>query len=161
MVLPPRKLLCSSPPPRLKICRNALDQLREVACSCSSEVAGFALGRVENGTLKVSVLVYGCNVASNPKIRFTIDPTSTYRAVSLAEAKNYAIVAVFHTHPGGIAFVSPFDIEGMRLWPTVWLIIGCHGYGAWILCNDLNPVEIEVASYSCNVLMPDCSICRS
>lgn len=44
--------------------------------------------------------------------RFTLDPAEQFRAIQDAEARGWAIVGLFHSHPAGEPIPSRADLEG-------------------------------------------------
>ncbi len=156
-MLPAANVLCGA---KLRICRHLLQLLRRLACTCPYEVAGFLLGRVSGSTLEASVAVLGCNVSEDPERSFLVDGRTLYRVVLMSERGGLHVVAVFHTHPAGAPFLSGADLRGMEAWPTVWLVVGCGGVGAWAPCGPgVAWVELEPVLQGCELVESGCSPC--
>lgn len=88
-----------------------------------NEICGFILGDDS-----LSIIFPVENKAENPRIEFYMDPHGILAAHRLAENLGLEVKAIYHTHPKGSPEPSGKDLEGMKLWPMPWLIIGRHGY---------------------------------
>ena len=159
MSIPPRSLLCGAE--RVVVCRGLILLLKELARSCFREVAGFGLGSVDGGGVRVDMVIVGCNEADNPHARFRVDAQTLYNVVRVSEETGRDVVLVFHTHPGGRAFLSPWDLQGIEAWPVAWMVAGSDGVRAWLPCGEgVREVRVEPVDVECRVAYPThCSPC--
>ena len=156
MVVVERSAACSIR--SLRLCSGFSRLLRRFAERCRREVAGFLLGRVEEGMAVVESVVVGCNVAEAPAAEFVVDAQSTYEAVKVAESSGLSIIGVFHTHVGCPAGLSEKDRAGMDAWPVVWLVAGADGLKAYSPCRS---VDVVIGEYECTVRLPlGCRLCE-
>ncbi len=88
-----------------------------------NEICGFILG--DNS---YSIIFPVENKAENPSTEFYMNPHGILAAHRLAENLGLEVKAIYHTHPKGSPEPSGKDLEGMKLWPMPWLIIGRHSY---------------------------------
>ncbi|MEM4576043.1 MAG: M67 family metallopeptidase [Candidatus Nezhaarchaeales archaeon] len=86
------------------------------------EVCGFLLGVVEDEGFKVVKLYKAKNISPTSQIRFEVDPRSVYEAHRYAEEVGLEVIGIYHSHPGP-PIPSAIDLESMKSWPVVWLII--------------------------------------
>ena len=96
--------------------------------SAGSESVGYLLGLKENA----SALIMARNVRGS-SLEFEADPRDTYIAHIVADNLGLDVIALFHTHPGGLPRPSLVDLDGMKLWPLPWIIASPEGIGAYIL----------------------------
>jgi proteasome lid subunit RPN8/RPN11 len=106
---------------RLLIDEEALKRLCSEAAGSRVEVCGLLLGRVVEGCAVVEALEPLENIAASPS-SFKAKPEDVYRAYVKAEGLSLEIVGIYHSHPAPPK-PSGADVEGMRLWPVVWLIV--------------------------------------
>jgi proteasome lid subunit RPN8/RPN11 len=93
------------------------------------ETLGLVLGRNSEATALVAVR----NIARNPRMEFLGDPRAIVVAHKVAENMGLDVISIYHTHPNGKPFPSNRDVEGMRLWPFIWVIASPEGVRAWLL----------------------------
>ncbi|MGC9112841.1 Mov34/MPN/PAD-1 family protein [Acidilobus sp.] len=103
-----------------------------------SEETGLCLG-VGN---RVLALEPAENVLRSPT-EFLANPLDIVAGYAVAENLGVEVVALYHTHPGGLPVPSEKDVEGMRLWPLPWIIASRGGLRAWVLNNNA-PEEIAI-----------------
>lgn len=120
----------------MAVCRVELGVLCRHAGLAASigghERVGYLLGVEEGGSTIVYALVHARNVRSS-RVEFEADPRDTLTAHMVAENLGLEVVGVFHTHPCGRPAPSVADLEGMKLWPLVWVISTTSGLGAFRL----------------------------
>lgn len=79
-----------------------------LACSYkATEVCGLITNTYE--------LVYVDNVHPEPELNFAMDPDDFRRQIERISVADERVIAVFHTHPGGLGRPSANDIAG---WPN-------------------------------------------
>ena len=108
------------------LCRYAV----LAASSGGPEKVGYLLGAAGEGVVKVYALVHARNLRGS-SVEFEADPRDTLTAHMVAENTGLEVVGVFHTHPCGEPAPSWADLEGMMLWPLVWVIASPSGVGAF------------------------------
>lgn len=74
---------------------------------------------------------------------FLANPLDIVAGYSVAENLRVDVVALYHTHPGGLPVPSNKDLEGMRFWPLPWIIASRGSLRAWVLAGSL-PEELAV-----------------
>jgi len=116
---------------------NPSKRLKELKERC-----GVLIGFIKKGEIIVMEIVEIKNVADSP-ILFKMDPRELYNAWMKAEKSGMDIVAVFHTHPFGVAYPSKYDIDCMKDVNLPWVIAGSDGIKAY-LYKDGKIIEIEV-----------------
>ena len=116
---------------KLRISDKHLRTIIDRAINSSVEEAGLLIGEKRKGEVLVKDIVFGRNVENSP-VKFRIDGRDVYRAVIEAEKRGLEIVGIFHSHPASPT-PSKMDMEGMELWPVLWLIIDSRNgnYAAW------------------------------
>lgn len=82
----------------------------------------------------VIVEVHGLrNVASDPRVAFAFDDLEHLALLREVEARGARVRAFFHSHPDGVAALSPADlaaalVDGEPLWPGVdWIVVSTRG----------------------------------
>ncbi|MCX8204611.1 MAG: M67 family metallopeptidase [Candidatus Nezhaarchaeota archaeon] len=98
-----------------------LKKLAEAALKSKAELCGFLIGLVNGGEAVVELLEPLENVSPSP-LRFEAKPEDVYRAYFKAEELGLEVVGIYHSHPAPPR-PSLLDVEGMRRWPLVWLIV--------------------------------------
>ena len=99
----------------------------------NSEICGFIIG-----DSNPSIVFPVENQAENPHTEFYMDPSGILAAHTLAENLGLKVKAIYHTHPRGSPDPSKRDLDGMKLWPIPWLIVGRQGCKI-ILPNNTEP----------------------
>lgn len=126
----------------LIIPQHYLKAILKVVSSSSVEVCGFLFGK-ENRVLKVRFI----RNRLNSPVEFEMDPEEMLKALEEAEQENLEVVGIFHSHIACPPIPSGKDLEGMKRWPVIWLIVNEKGeYKAWILSekNKISEVKIVV-----------------
>ena len=121
------------------------DEKEEVSVICDAERCGVLLGCREGNRIIVREIVETRN-SSNRPTEFEIDPNELYKIWLEAEKKGLEIVAVFHTHPFGLAVPSGRDIEGLKQTKMIWVIVGIDGVRAYIYRDKVEEIEVELKS---------------
>ncbi len=74
------------------------------------------------------------NVAPQPHIRYLVDPHALVRAFQRMDEQGWELLAIYHSHPGGMAYPSAIDVA-QAAYPVVYVIwapVGrewfCRGY---------------------------------
>ncbi len=117
------------------------DEKEEVSIICDVERCGVLLGHKNGDCIVVEEIVEVENASKNPN-EFEIDPYNLYEIWVDAEKRGLDIVAVFHTHPFGLAKPSSLDVQGLKQTGMIWVIIGIDGVKAYIYRNRLEEVEV-------------------
>ncbi len=121
---------------QLMIRQNDLNGIIKAAEKSEVEVCGFLFGRREGETFKVEEVYFVTNRLNSPT-EFEMDPLEMAKGIDEAERKGLEVVGVFHSHPQCPPRPSGRDLEGMEVWPVVWLIVDGRGrYGAYVLRNE-------------------------
>lgn len=129
---------------RLAISRGLLaGVIGRVAEHRGIESVGFILGECRGEEAVASAVMHVENAARSP-VEFNVRPEDLYRVFKEAEARGQEVIAVYHSHP-----VPPYpsrrDVEGMELWPVVWLIVSMDSLEsrAYVL-RDGRITEVEL-----------------
>lgn len=86
------------------------------------EICGFLLGVVDDEGFKVIELYKVENVSTTSRVRFEANSRGVYEAHKYAEELGLEVIGIYHSHPGP-PIPSTIDLECMKNWPIVWLII--------------------------------------
>ncbi len=130
-------------PKELKEFITIQEERDEASLQKVSERCGVLIGLKKDESLFVKEIVEVKNRAKNPNF-FEMDAEELYKAWIHAEKRGMDIVAVFHTHPLGVAKPSRYDINGLRDSGMVWVIIGIDGVRAYIYRGELKEIEVEI-----------------
>ncbi|MDH5816338.1 MAG: M67 family metallopeptidase [Candidatus Nezhaarchaeota archaeon] len=129
---------------RLRISGYLLREIVHDSLAEGHEVCGFLLGVVNDDDLKVVELYKVKNVSMISRVRFEMDPRDIYEAHKYAERLGLEIIGIYHSHPGPPT-PSVIDLEGMKHWPIVWLIVSSiDGSMAAYVVKDGSTRELEV-----------------
>ncbi|MDI3475891.1 MAG: hypothetical protein PWQ79_1034 [Thermococcaceae archaeon] len=113
--------------------KELLELLIKEARREKTEICGFLLGKTVGEKLIVEDLRFVSNRLQSPH-EFEMEPLEMVEALEEAEGRGLEIVGIFHSHLKCPPKPSPRDLEGMRLWPIVWVIVTPEGEArAWIL----------------------------
>lgn len=82
------------------------------------------------------------NVKASP-VEFELNPSEVLRIFESVEDAGLEIVGVWHTHPGGRATPSLKDVDGMRNFPGLWVIIA-RGEVKWYLAGEKGFEAVEI-----------------
>jgi proteasome lid subunit RPN8/RPN11 len=91
------------------------DHARDAA---PDECVGLLFGRAGKVTRAVPL----ANLSPTPRTRFFADPQELLAALTAADTYADALLAIYHSHPGGAAFPSPTDVAEAR-YDAVTLIV--------------------------------------
>jgi proteasome lid subunit RPN8/RPN11 len=128
---------------KLSIRHETIKTLIEMAKKSNVEICGFLFGRREGDDWIVEETREVPNRLNSPT-DFEMEPLEMVRAIDDAEAKGLEVVGIFHSHRNCPPRPSGRDIEGMRNWPVVWLIVTPEGEArAWVLRKG-TVEEVEV-----------------
>ncbi len=83
------------------------------------------------------------NTSTSPHL-FEMDVEELYKAWMDAEKIGLEVVAIFHTHPLGIAKPSKYDISGLKQTGMIWVIIGLDGIKAYIYEKELKEIDVQI-----------------
>ncbi|MEM0082930.1 MAG: M67 family metallopeptidase [Candidatus Nezhaarchaeales archaeon] len=129
---------------RLRISSRILREIVHDSLAEDREVCGFLLGVVDNDDFKVVELYKVENVSAVSQARFEMDPRGVYEAHKYAERLSLEVIGIYHSHPGPPT-PSIVDLEGMKHWPLVWLILSSiDGSIAAYVMKDDSIRELEV-----------------
>lgn len=133
-------------------CYNTI--IEKILNNPEMEMVFFAMGIKNDSKLIVKSVVQCRNIAQNPSTEFIVDPICIYRISRLIEPLNLDIIGIIHSHTTS-PFPSKKDVEGMKKWPIVWIIISniSSSMKAWLLNqvrNELLEVGIDIEDHECN-----------
>lgn len=106
---------------RLKVRSQLVSEVVREALAEDHEVCGFLLGVVDDD-FEVVDFYRIKNVSPISQVRFEVDSRGVYEAHKYAEELGLEVMGIYHSHPGP-PIPSTIDLEGMKNWPIVWLII--------------------------------------
>ena len=105
------------------------------------EACGVLIGTLDGNTALVDKALPITN--SKRTVRsFELDPKEHYHSWNEAWKSGKDIVGVYHTHPVSLANPSPWDMETMSNYASVWLIAGADGIRAYVWANGIKPVKL-------------------
>ncbi len=120
---------------QLMIRQIDLKSIIKAAEKSEVEVCGFLFGRREGETFQVEEVRFVTNRLNSP-MEFEMEPMEMAEAIDEAERRGLDVVGIFHSHPQCPPRPSRRDLEGMKVWQVVWLIVDGKGdYGAYVLRN--------------------------
>ncbi len=131
-------------PPAFQLPQDLWKQMEaDVASKSPEEACGFVIGK---GNIAVSVLPV-TNILHDP-FRFRMDPQEELAALLLAEDTGQEILAIYHSHPGGIDHPSISDINELAF-PGIIYLIWFQKSSDWRcrafeMKSNSNPIEISV-----------------
>lgn len=126
----------------LMICKVFLGPLcsvmRHLALSKEREIVGYIIGSIDEQSKNFygEALVMARNISKSLEVEFIADPRDILVAHDVAENLNKEIIGVFHTHPFCAPVPSKRDLEGMKLWPLVWVIASPTRLDAYLPLKD-------------------------
>jgi proteasome lid subunit RPN8/RPN11 len=82
------------------------------------------------GLRRRSSMVIPVRNALQSPLGFQMDPAELVRAMFQLEQEGVDLLAIYHSHPDGVAYPSNIDIAG-NLYPKVIHIIFAHEAGGW------------------------------
>jgi len=129
---------------KIELTRQCIEELMKLAEEAKPiESCAILIGVVRGDVVKVVEICPAKNVDKSPT-SFSVSPDDIYRAYRVAEEKDMEIVGIFHFHPAE-PLPSGKDLDGMKKWPVVWLIMGLSGMRAFKLVNNHEVVEVELS----------------
>ena len=106
------------------------------------EAVGLFLGRGELG----EEAVFLPNVHPEPELAYRADPAALLRVLREADARELRVVALFHSHPRGLAYPSDRD-RREAYWRVPYLIFGlAEGRARAFWLPEGEEVAIEVVT---------------
>jgi [CysO sulfur-carrier protein]-S-L-cysteine hydrolase len=110
-----------------------------------NEACAILFGKTEDHIATVKEVFLTKNIENSP-VNFTISPEELISAYSKAERENLDVSAIFHSHPGSIAYPSTTDKKFMEINPVIWIIFSnIHDeFKAYIYDLDLIPVPVKI-----------------
>lgn len=110
-----------------------------------NEACAILFGKTEDDNVIVSEVFLTKNIEDSP-VNFTISPEEVISAYSKAERENLDVSAIFHSHPGSVAYPSNTDKRFMEINPIPWVIFSnIHDeFKAYIYDLDLVPVPVKI-----------------
>ncbi|WP_099211897.1 M67 family metallopeptidase [Thermococcus henrietii] len=138
---------------RLIIRREIIKMLIEMAKNANVEVCGFLLGQKESlNEINLSVIeARQIRNRLNSPNAFGMEPEEMVRVLDEAETRGLEVVGIFHSHLKCPPVLSERDLEGMKNWPVVWLIVTPEGeVRAWVLGKG-GVEEVEIIDEANNV----------
>lgn len=99
--------------------------MKHLASSLNVEVVGYIIGSARGDRDRVfsaEAVIMSKNSSRTPEVEFVANPFDTLVAHTVADNLGRDVIGVFHTHPCCAPLPSSKDIEGMKLWPLVWVI---------------------------------------
>jgi len=129
----------------LTIRQGELSRIINVARKSGVEICGFLFGGREGDAFTVKEIRFVQNRLNSPTA-FEMEPLEMVKAIDDAEERGLEVVGIFHSHLKCPPRPSGRDLEGMELWPVVWLIVDDKGnHGAFVLEGEkVREVEVEV-----------------
>jgi proteasome lid subunit RPN8/RPN11 len=110
--------------------------MRLMASSTRWEVVGYIIGKsMGNNEFHAEALIMARNVSMS-EVEFLADPRDILVAHVVAENMVRDVVGVFHSHPSCAPAPSRRDLEGMKMWPLIWVIASPEGLGAYLPLKD-------------------------
>lgn len=120
-----------------------LHEILRKARESRTEICGLLFGELENHRAVVKKISFIRNTL-NSQVEFLLDPEEMIREIEIAEEEGLEIVGIFHSHLCK-PLPSERDVEGMKNWRVVWLIVDNRGdYGAFILEEKIKEVDVKI-----------------
>ena len=110
-----------------------------------NEACAILFGKTEDDNVIIKEVFLTKNIEDSP-VNFTISPEELIFAYSKAERENLDVSAIFHSHPGSVAYPSTTDKKFMEINPVPWVIFSnIHDeFKAYIYDLDLVPVPVKI-----------------
>ena len=110
-----------------------------------NEACAILFGKTDGGNVTVKEVFLTKNIEDSP-VNFTISPEELILAYDTAERKSLDVSAIFHSHPGSVAYPSSTDRKYMETNPVPWVIfsITYNEFKAYIYDLDLIPVPVKI-----------------
>ncbi len=108
----------------IKLARQVLEHLEAAARrTYPDETCGFLIGHQDDEAVHIDCFALSPNRAADPARHFTLDPAMHLRLQRQLRGSRFAIVGLFHSHPGGRAELSPADLQSPAAEAWVWLVL--------------------------------------
>lgn len=104
------------------------------------ECVGLLFGNAHRVTRAVPL----ANLSPTPRRRFFADPQELLAALTAADAHGDALLAIYHSHPGGAAFPSPTDVAEARYDAVTLIVTPSTGRAFRIEGETVIEVRLEV-----------------
>ena len=130
----------------LVLTKNQTDTLKHHSEKNSpNEACAILFGKTVEEDVIISEVFLTKNIEDSP-VNFTISPEELISAYSKAERENLDVSAIFHSHPGSVAYPSNTDKRFMEINPVPWVIFSnIHDeFKAYIYDLDLVPVPVKI-----------------
>jgi [CysO sulfur-carrier protein]-S-L-cysteine hydrolase len=126
--------------------KNQIDILKQHSQKNSpNEACAILFGKTDDDDITIKEVFLTKNIENSP-VNFTIAPEELILAYDTSEKKNLEISAIFHSHPGSVAYPSTTDKKYMQINPVPWIIFSnIHDeFKAYIYDLDLVPVPVKI-----------------
>jgi len=126
--------------------KNQIDILKQHSEKNSpNEACAILFGKTDDSNTIVKEVFLTKNIEDSP-VNFTISPEELILVYSKAERENLDVSAIFHSHPGSVAYPSSTDKKYMEINPVPWVIFSnIHDeFRAYIYDLDLVPVPVKI-----------------
>jgi proteasome lid subunit RPN8/RPN11 len=126
--------------------KDQIDTLKQHSQKNSpNEACAILFGKTDNYNITVKEVFLTKNIENSP-VNFTIAPEELIHAYDASEKKNLEVSAIFHSHPGSVAYPSTTDKKYMQINPVPWIIFSnIHDeFKAYIYDLDLVPVPVKI-----------------
>ena len=127
---------------KLVLGKEVIETLKTIARNSNIEVCGLLLGTREGETYRVLEVREIENRLKRPDA-FEMEPLEMVKVLDEAERRGLEVVGIFHSHLNCPPVPSGRDLEGMKNWPVVWLIVTGDEARAWVLRDGLEEVEVR------------------
>lgn len=135
----------------IKLARQVLEHLEAAARRAyPDETCGFLIGHQDGKAVHIDCFASSPNRAADPERHFALDPVMHLRLQRQLRGSRFAIVGLFHSHPGGRAELSPADLQSPATEAWVWLVLalgakeGAIESAAFRRPGDKAPVRLEM-----------------
>ena len=97
--------------------------IRESEEAFPNEACGLLLGKRQGANVHIASVHVSRNLADTPRTRFEVDPQLRFDLERLAREKSLDVVAVYHSHPNGMARPSEVDLSKAHEPSLIWIIV--------------------------------------
>lgn len=105
------------------------------------EICGLLLGTQD----WIEEIVPAANVATDPTVRFEVDPAVQFDVIRAARAGGRALIGCYHSHPAGQATPSRIDAATIGRIGEYWLICDGQKVRAWQADTTASFVEVVLS----------------
>lgn len=126
--------------------KNQIDILKQHSEKNSpNEACAILFGKTDDSNIIIKEVFLTKNIENSP-VNFTISSEELILVYSKAERENLDVSAIFHSHPGSVAYPSSTDKKYMEINPVPWVIFSnIHDeFRAYIYDLDLVPVPVKI-----------------